>query len=207
MSAAAGYQWASVSRAHCNPDAITLLKAWGSVGDAGPALGSLVKRLLVKLNRRLWFKPPPPSLSSSASLCFFSSPYLISFLLHCPFPHPPPLHLFLHSSSLSFVFIEHLFLPWTTLHKWMCLSMFFPARIFSLSSSAVNFHYFFLPSDLHLPCLINLFSPAAPTLILLYKHFFYADGLCCDFHWFLNVLIDCKQICSRFLMEFFWHFP
>lgn len=190
MSAAAGYQWTFVSRAHHNPDAITSLKPWGCVGDVGPALGSLVKRLLVKFNRRLWFKPPSNSLSSSASLCFFSSPYLMSFLLQCPFPHPPPLHLFLSSSSFSFVFIEHLFLPWTILHKWMCLSMFFPAHIFSLSSSAVNCHHIFLPtkSDLYLSCLITLFSPTAPTLILLRKYFFHADGLCCDFHLFLNVL-------------------
>lgn len=132
---------------------------------------------------------PPPSLSSSASLCFFSSPYLMSFLLQCPFPHPPPLNLFLSSSSFSFVFIEHLFLPWTTLHKWMCLSLFFPVCIFILSSSAVNSQYFFLSSDLHLSFLITLLSPAAPTFILIVKkHLFYADGLCCDFYWFLNVL-------------------
>lgn len=150
MSAVAAYQSTSVSRAHYNPDAIILLKVWGSVGGAGSPLGSLVKRLLVKFNRRLWFKPP----SISRFLCF-SVLFLFTLFNVFPaalsFPHPPPLHLFLSS-----------------LRKWMCLSMFFPARIFSLSASAVKAHYFLLPSDLHLSWVITLFSSAAPTLILLH---------------------------------------
>lgn len=66
MSAAAGSQRTSVSMAPFNLDAITLLKVWGSVGEVGPALGYLVKRLLVKFNRQFWFKP----LSTSLFLCF-----------------------------------------------------------------------------------------------------------------------------------------
>lgn len=152
MSAAAGYQWTFVSRAHSNPDAITSIKAWGSAGDAGPALGSLVKHLLVKFNRQLWFKPPSHSLSSSASLCFFSSPYLMSFLLHCPFPHPPPLHLFLSSSSFSFVFIEYLFLRTNG-----CVYLCFFLHVYSVCL---------------LLQLILIIIITAPTLILLRKYFF-----------------------------------
>lgn len=184
MSAAAGYQWTFVSRAHYNPDAITSIKAWGSAGDAGPTLGSLVKQLLVKFNRRLWFKPPSNSLSSSASLCFFSSPYLMSFLLHCPFPHPPPLHLFLSSSSFSFVFIEYLFL-----HTNGCVYLCFFLRVYSvclllqliliISFYPVTFTYHALP----------LYSLQLHQHQFYYTNiFFYADGLCCDFHLFLNVL-------------------
>lgn len=54
-------------------NALSSLKVWGSAREAGPALESLLKQLLVKFIKRLWFKSPLASVSiSSVLLCFFS---------------------------------------------------------------------------------------------------------------------------------------
>lgn len=54
-------------------NALSSLKVWGSAREAGPALESLLKQLLVKFIKRLWFKSPLASVSiSSLLLCFFS---------------------------------------------------------------------------------------------------------------------------------------
>lgn len=97
-------------------NALSLLKVWGSAREAGPALESLLKQLLVKFIKRLWFKSPLASVSiSSVLLCFFSlllcwrlSQCTVLFLK--TLLHPLPLHLLLPSSSFYYIFVKPLFL-------------------------------------------------------------------------------------------------
>lgn len=81
-------------------NSLSLLKVWAGAREVGPALGSLVKQLLVKFNGGLWFRPPLPSHSISS----FVIPAFPCCTVLCPVFSSPLLHpTFFICSSASFL--------------------------------------------------------------------------------------------------------